>query len=68
MLLKQTDEEYESHSWEELKWIVGEFLCQTNHIYNPAKLTLTANNKLDLFKRLPSPHSPKTSRNNTTAS
>lgn len=23
MLLRQTDEEYEPHSWEELKWIVG---------------------------------------------
>lgn len=26
MLLKQTDEEYEPHDWEELKAIVGEFL------------------------------------------
>lgn len=23
MLLRQTDEEYEPHSWEELKWIIG---------------------------------------------
>lgn len=28
MLLKQTDEEYEPHSWEGLKWIVGKFLHQ----------------------------------------
>lgn len=29
MLLKQTDEEYEPHSWEALKWIVGKSLHQT---------------------------------------
>lgn len=23
MLLRQTDEEYEPHSWDELKWIIG---------------------------------------------
>ncbi|THC91536.1 hypothetical protein EYZ11_008999 [Aspergillus tanneri] len=35
MLLRQTDEEYEPHSWDELKWIIAE-------------------NRLELFKRLPS--------------
>lgn len=25
MLLKQTDEEYEPHSWEELKWVISKW-------------------------------------------
>ena len=53
-ILSQTDEEYEPHSWEELKRIIGTF-GQSRGLPTKQVLTsCTAANDLHLFKRSPS--------------